>query len=232
MDRATDRAGEAGPAVGAHPVQAALLEIADRRLDGGMLLARLGEVRLFLDGTASSGPAALDGHGVELQQVAEGGLVVGAVKAAIEAAGEKLGEALLCGGDERQRGIRVASIPQDPMLGNEPVLIVNDCDGHAQFHRDRRLAVAVPPRVLHEDREHLLLVRDGLSLQDPPVRLLDLALRVPDIPIQLLEFLRPGAPFRQCGARGFRLRKQLLALAQERGGSPWRTWTWTPRYSR
>ncbi len=52
------------PDMGAHPVQAALLEIVDRRLDGGMLLARQCEVRLRLVCAAAGGQAALGGHGV------------------------------------------------------------------------------------------------------------------------------------------------------------------------
>ena len=53
-----------------------------------MLLACLGEVQPFLKDTASSGPADLEGRAAECQVVAEGGLVFGAVKAAVEAEGE------------------------------------------------------------------------------------------------------------------------------------------------
>ena len=66
------RADKAGLAVGANPVQAALFEIVDCRLDGGVLLVRLGEIDLHFDGTAACGQASLGGHGIEFQDVAEG----------------------------------------------------------------------------------------------------------------------------------------------------------------
>ena len=80
------------------------------------------------------------------------------------------------------------------MLENERVLVLDDGDGHVQFHRNPRLPLAIPPRVLFEDREDLLLLRCEHSLEDPPVRLLDLALRVHDVLVQFLQFLRPGTP--------------------------------------
>ena len=175
-----DRAGEASLAMGAHPVQAALLEIVDRRLDGGMLLARQDEVRLRLV------CAAAGGHGVEFQPVAEGGLVLRAVKAAVEAAGEEFREALSRGLDDGNRSIRVAPLPQEPVLEEELVLVLDDRDGNAQLHGDARLPLAVPPRMFLEDRKDLLLLRDLLPLQDPPVRLVDLALRMRDVSVEFL----------------------------------------------
>ena len=86
-------AGEASLAGGTYPIQTAMLEIVDRRLDGGMLLARQDEVRLRLVFAAAGGQTALGGHGVEFQRVAEDGLVLRAVKAAVEAAGEEFREA-------------------------------------------------------------------------------------------------------------------------------------------
>ena len=107
----SDRAGEARLAMGAHPVQAALLEIVDRRLDGGMLLACQGEVRLRLVCAAAGGQAALGGHGVEFQRVAEGGLVLRAVKAAVEAAGEEFREAFPRGLDDGPNPTKVRKVP-------------------------------------------------------------------------------------------------------------------------
>ena len=83
-------------------------------------------------------------------------------------------------------------------------------------HRDARLPLAVPPRMFLEDRKDLLLLGDLLPLQDPPVRLVDLALRMRDVPVEFLELLRQGAPLQQAGPRGLRLRQKFLALGQER----------------
>ena len=204
------------PDMDAHPVQAALLEIVDRRLDGGMLLACQCEVRLRLVFAAARGQAALGGHGVEFQRVAEGGLVLRAKKAAVEAAGEEVREAFPRGFDDGNRSVRVAPRPQDPVLEDELA------------HWSSTIATGTPsstgrpafPLLIHracspKTEKTLLFLGDLLALQDPPVRLVDLALRMRDVPVEFLEFLRPGAPLQQAGPGGLRVREQFLALGQE-----------------
>ena len=107
------------PDMGAHPVQAVLLETIDRRLDGGMLMACQCEIPLRLVFAAAGGQAAYGGHGVEFQRVAEGGLVLRAVKAAVEAAREEFREAFPRGLDDGNSSIRVAPLLQDPVLEDE-----------------------------------------------------------------------------------------------------------------
>ena len=84
-------------------------------------------------------------------------------------------EALPCGLDDGNGGIGVAPLPQDPVLEE---VVLDDRDGDAQLHGDARLPLADPQRMFLEDRKDLLLLRDLLPLQDPPVRLVDLALRM------------------------------------------------------
>ena len=121
----------------------------------------------------------------------------------------------MCGLDDGNRSIRVAPLPQDPVLEDELVLVLDDRDGNAQLHGEARLPLDDPPCMLLEDRKDLLFLGDHLPLQDPPVRLVNLALRMCDVAVEFLEFLRPGAPLQQAGPGGLRFREQFLALGQE-----------------
>ena len=215
MDKATVRAKPALPWVRTRSrPRCSRLLIADST--AGCCWRASAKSGLRLVCAAAGGQAALGGHGVEFQPVAEGDLVLRAVKAAVEAAGEKFREAFPRGHDDGNRGIGVAPLPQDPVLEDELVLVLDDRDGNAQLHGGARLPLADPPRMFLEDRKDLLLLRDHLPLQDPPVRLVDLAPRMRDVPVEVLELLRPGAPLQQVGPRGLRLRQQFPALGQER----------------
>ena len=66
-------------------------------------------------------------------------------------------------------------------MEDELVLVLDHADRNPQFHRPARLALRDPARVRLEDGEHLLLVRNPLSLQQTPVDLVDLASRVVDV---------------------------------------------------
>ena len=66
-------------------------------------------------------------------------------------------------------------------MEDELVLVLDHADRNPQFHRPARLALRDPARVRLEDGEHLLLVRNPLSLQQTPVDLVDLASRVGDV---------------------------------------------------
>ena len=82
--------GEAVRAAGAHPVEAAMLQVVDRGFDRGMLLPRRDERGVLLADAVGPAEAPLPGQHVVLEQGIEAEPVRGAVEAAIEAAGAQI----------------------------------------------------------------------------------------------------------------------------------------------
>ena len=99
--------------------------------------------------------------------------VLRTVKAPVEAPRPQIGIPRLGFPDHRRR--HVLALPEDPVVQDELMLVLDESAGHSQFHRRARLALQNPARVLLEDREHLLRVRNRLAPQESAFDLADLA---------------------------------------------------------
>ncbi len=122
MDSATIRAKPSAPQ---DLVHAALLKIVDRRLH--VLSARLPERRVSFP----VHPTKLSLLRQRVQQFVQ--CNPRAVETAIETA--QVGEASLCFPDHGHRMVHVTALPQDPVVQEEAVLVLQHGHRHAEFHR-------------------------------------------------------------------------------------------------
>ncbi len=176
---------EAALAMGAHPPEPAMLQMIDGRLDRRMLPARRLEPFPALARRSLGIRPALGRQRALVEQRAELGLIRRRVEAAVEAAGPKVGEPLHRPLDQRRRMAGVAALPHDPAVQDEPALVLDHGDRHAQLLAHAGLALGHPAGVRLEDRERLLAVRDGLAPEQPPRNLLELAARMAKIALEL-----------------------------------------------
>ncbi len=130
MDSATIRAKPSAPQ---DPVHAALLKIIDRRLHGRMLSAHLPERRLSFPVR----PTRLSLLRQRVQQLVQCNPVGGVVEPAIETAQAQIGEASLCFLDHGHRMVHVTALPQDPVVQEEAVLVLQHGHRHLPFTHQR-----------------------------------------------------------------------------------------------
>ena len=209
--RQPDRRLETGSETlgGAHPPEPAMLQMIDGRLDRRMLPARRLEPFLALARRSLGIRPALGRQRALVEPRAELGLIRRRVEAAVEAAGPKVGEPLHRPFNQRRRMAGVAALPHDPAVQDEPALVLDHGDRHAQLLAHAGLALGHPAGVRLEDREHLLAVRDGLAPEQPAPSLLELAARMAKIALEL-------ACQRVLAGR----QRQLGGLRQRRLGAP------------
>ncbi len=74
-------------------------------------------------------------------------------------------------GDRRHRAVRVAAGPQNLVMQDELMLILDHAHRHSQLLRHPRLALGHPPGVRLKDREHFFRMRDILAPEHPPLDL-------------------------------------------------------------
>ena len=175
-------------AMRAHPAQAAVLQVADRRLDARMALAGTPEPVLGLPLCGLAAQPPLYRQGALVQPHGQLPLVARRMETPVEARHAQLRMPLLCGLDHRHRMLHVAPLPHHLMVQDEPVLVLDYAHRHPDLHRTAGLALGNPARMRLEDRERLLAMGHRLPLQQPTPNLPGLALgmsqKVPD-PLRL-----------------------------------------------
>ena len=132
---------------------------------------------------------------IDVEQRIKPDPVVGAVKAPVETARPQLGIQCLCFVHHRHGDVHVLGVTPNFVVKDELILVLDDGDRDAEFYRRTRLAFGNPARVLLEDREDLLRVRNRLVLQKPALNLIDLT---PSMSDEALDGLTRGFPRRSC----------------------------------
>ncbi len=168
------RPGKAAAAPVAHPCQAAMLQMADRRLHARMALAAGPEPVLTLMRRSRPAQAALARQRALLKHRAEQVLIGRRVEALVETARDPRRKSRLRPGDHRHRAVGAAAGPQNLMMQDELMLILDNAHRHAQLLRHTRLALGHPPGVRLKDREHFFRMRDILAPERPPPDRVDL----------------------------------------------------------
>ena len=107
-------------------------------------------------------------QGVDIEQPIEQHPVVRTVKAPVETARPQLRIQCLRFLHHRHRHVHVLALPQNLVVKDELILILDQGDRNPEFNRRARLAFRNPPRVFLENRKDLLLVRNRLATQKTP----------------------------------------------------------------
>ena len=117
---------------------------------------------------------------LDVEQCIEAHPIVRAVKAAVETAGPQRRIQCLRFPHHRHSHVHVLALPQDLVVKDELILILDAGDGNPEFKRRARLALGNPARVFLENRTDLLLVRNRLATQKTPLHLVNLPPGVTD----------------------------------------------------
>ncbi len=171
-------AGKALRTVRAHPIQAAVLEVVDRRFHRRMPAAHLRKLRCRLALPVGPAQTALLRQCGAVQQRVQPAPVVRAVEAPVEARRPQLREVPLCGLDHRHRVVHVGALPHHLVVQHEPELILENAYRNAQLDRRAGLAFGNPAGMRLEEREHLLPVRNPLALEQAALHQVQVLLRL------------------------------------------------------
>ena len=201
-------AGKTPFAVISNPVQSAVFQMIDRRLNPRVLLTGLYKPLLQLVLQSLGAQVALARQRTFVQHLSELELIVRRVKTAVETAGDKFRKQLLRLCDQALRMVHIAAVPHDAVIQDEPVLVLDYRNRQTELLRDTGLAFRNPAGMGLKDRQHFLLVGNLLTVDHAPDNLVNLALRMLD---KELKF------------HGFRIlnksERTLLSLAQRQLGT-------------
>ena len=123
--RQRHRAGKSPAAMVAHPVQPAVFQMIDRRLNARVPLTGVLEPRLRLMRQNPGAQATLARQCTFIQQLTQISLIGRRVKAAVETAVMQVRESLPGFGYHRHRMVGIASAPHDAMLQDKLVLVLH-----------------------------------------------------------------------------------------------------------
>ena len=168
-------------------VQAMDLQGVDGRFHRGVLAAQADEIRGGLALALGLGALALLRQHHLRDQGGECALIGRAVEALVEAGAYDGGEAPLGPFDERDGDLIIGGLLHHLMGEDEAMLVLHHRHAQPELHRHAGLALDDPLGVALEDREQLLAMGDGLSQQDAAADLVDLALGIAEIEIDLRE---------------------------------------------
>ena len=155
-----DDAGKARGAVCPNPVEAAVLEVLDRRFHGRMLTPHRHEFFAPLALPLSLVQVAYLWQHVVIEQYVEVDPALGAVRAAVEAHRAEIGIPFLGSLHDRHCIVHIVALLYDRMVKDETVPVFQNADRNAEFHPASGLAFRDPARVRFEDRKHVLALRD------------------------------------------------------------------------
>ena len=126
-------------------------------------------------------------HGIKLLPVGP------TVTPLVEAAARQTRIQCLRLGHQRLRYLHVMLRPLDLVVQDKLVLTLHHTHRNPQLHRTASLALRAPTRVWLKNGKHFLLVRYHLALQDAPVDLVNLPLRMFQITLDFLLHIRVGS---------------------------------------
>ena len=173
-------AGKTPLAVISNPVQPAVFQMIDRRLNSRVLLTGLYKPLLQLVLQSLGAQVALARQRTFIQQLSELELIVRRVKPAVETAGDKIRKQLLRLCHQALRMVHIAAVPHDAVIQDEPVLVLDYRNRQTELLRDTGFAFRNPAGMGLKDRQHFLLVGNLLTVDNAPDNLVNLALRMLD----------------------------------------------------
>jgi len=152
-------------------IKTVILQGIDPRLHSRMLVPLSNKLIRVLESLLFFTPSSFFRQHHQSQDLLKLRSVYRSVEVLIKTAATQLREPFFCRPYEGNRYLLVRGLPHNHVVQNKPILILYHTYLQSQLLRHSGFALGDPLRMLFKDRKNLLLVRDLLSVENPPAYL-------------------------------------------------------------